>query len=178
MKFQPMKIGVDTSGESIYNNELNRITGVLSEFKQYVDGFISINDYNVFKHELVKTFTNLFVASKSLPSDIPANNVLSLYNVDVAKLNRYQEKLVNATIDVDYNSLETESIDFGIYTENEQENKLFTFYKNMCDKLHEANGINSIYYGDILRAFNGTLVYDHSENVLLPNIHFIKGTRY
>jgi len=70
--------------------------------------------------------------------------------------------------------LEFKEPDFNIYSNNLTQNQLFDLLNNLVSNIEEAKQYkNPVFMGDILRAFGGMLVFDHSTQKLKPNIGFI-----
>jgi len=81
---------------------------------------------------------------------------------------------LNNQLEVNWDTLEFKEPDFNIYSNNLTQNQLFDLLNNLVSNIEEAKQYkNPVFMGDILRAFGGMLVFDHSTQKLKPNIGFI-----
>jgi hypothetical protein len=171
-KFTPIIIGYKAEEEKIYKNNLEAKISALEDFFSYVGKFISTEDRKTFRANLYDTFVQRFYDKyeKDYPH-ITINKLFALLDVNIEKINSLIA-IINS-IDIDENE---EPQDFNIYSENEEQNKLYGYLKTIIDNIENLqNNGHHIYPAPLINAFNGSLHFDFKQNKLIPSVNFVKG---
>jgi hypothetical protein len=173
-KFTPIIIGYKAEEEKKYKTNLEAKISSLQTFYDYVGKFISTEDRKTFRANLYDTFVQRFYDkyAKDYPH-ITINKMFGLLDVDIQRINSLITTI--NSIDIDENE---EPQDFNIYTENEEQNKLYGYLKTIIDNIENLQkGGFTIYPAPLVNAFNGSLHFDFKDNRLKPSIHFVKGQK-
>lgn len=171
-KFTPIIIGYKSEDEKAYKTNLEAKISALEEFFSYVGKFISTEDRKTFKTNLYDTFVQRFYDkyAKDYPH-ITINKLFALLDVNIEKINSLIATINSIQIDED-----APLPNFNIYTENEEQNKLYGYLKTIIDSIENLqNNGHHIYPAPLVNAFNGALHFDFKDNRLKPSIHFVKG---
>lgn len=175
-KFKPMLISIDVHKQRNYDTQKSTFLAILSDFWNEAEQFIQVknkndfkgNFYNTFKHQFSETYKGKF------PEIVTLEKQMELASVKTDKLKFLSEKLAEfSDIEIDLNTNEFKEIDFGLYTSNENENRLLIFLTSLVDKIHEAEQFTNVHKGHILQAFNNCIFFDHSEQRFKANYYFI-----
>lgn len=171
-EFTPIVIGHKHEEEKRYTINVEAKIKALEEFYSYVGRFISTEDRNVFRANLYDTFVQRFYDkySKDYPH-ITINKIFALLDVNIEKINSLISTINSIEID------ETEDApDFKIYTESEEQNKLFGYLQTIIHNIEilQKDGA-TIYPAPLISAFNGALQFDFKDNRLKPSVNFVKG---
>lgn len=171
-EFKPIVIGYRNEDEKNYKTRLEAKTSALEEFYSYVGKFISTEDRTTFTTNLYETFIQRFSDrySKDFPH-LSLNKIFGLMDINTDKINSLIQRINSIDIDIT-----AASPDFNIYTENEEQNKLFGYLQTIINSIEilQKSG-KHIYAAPLVQAFNGALNFDFKENKLKPSIHFVKG---
>jgi hypothetical protein len=171
-QFTPIIIGYKSEDEKTYKANLEAKISALQTFYDYVGKFISTEDRKTFRANLYDTFVQRFYDkyANHYPH-ITINKMFCLLDVDIQRINSLISIISSIDIDV-----EAPLPDFNIYTENEEQNKLYGYLKTIIENIEnlQKSGF-TIYPAPLINAFNGSLHYDFKENRLKPSIHFVKG---
>jgi hypothetical protein len=70
---------------------------------------------------------------------------------------------------------EIEPIEFRVYTESEEQNKLFQYAQTICEAIYTPERPNIHFWNaDLVRSFGGLMVYDFGKQQIVPNVLMIK----
>jgi len=148
----------------------------LSDFFGEVDQFIQVKNKNEFKGNFYNKFKEEFAATYKgkFPEIVNLEKQLELASVNVNKLKFLSEKLSEySDIQINLNTNEIEKVDFGLYTTNENENRLLVFLKSLVDTIHQAEQYTNVNKVHIQSAFSNSIFFDHLEQKFKPNYYFI-----
>lgn len=176
-KFTPIAIGVKEHQKKEFEANLTHLRTLLSDFFSEVDKFIQVEDKNVYKGNLINCFVKNFEDKyrKEFSSMLTIDKVMELCEVNTDKLKSLATKIKEYNIEIDYNTLEAKEVDFTIYTESEEHNKLYHYVKKITDAIEDKPNNHFFYHSDLVRGFNGLVYYDFSSQTIKPNINFILG---
>lgn len=179
--FKPIQIGKQAEYESNHNKSLNELRNHLKAFFEEVGKYIEVGDKNAYKGFYIGTFITEFEKKykASFPPFMSLDKILQMSEVNVSKLKKIVNDIEAINIDIDFNTMEeTNPIDFAIYTENEEQNKLYQYAQNICDAIYTADRPNIHFWNaDLVRSFGGLMIYDFSKQQIVPNLLMIKQTR-
>jgi hypothetical protein len=174
--FEPMLIAIDKHKEQEYDTQKSTFLAILNDFWQEAEQFIQIPNKNEFKGNFFLRFKELFAATYKgkFPDIVTLDKQMELAAVNVNKLQFLSEKLNSYTnIQIDLNTNKFQEIDFGLYTTNENENKLLNFLTSLVDTIHQAEQYTNVNKGHIQAAFSNCIFFDHKQQRFKPNYYFI-----
>jgi hypothetical protein len=178
-KFQPQLLGIDQVSKAKYESNLSALIKHLSDYFNEVEKHIIIENKSDYKQNLLKTFCDKWELQHrhKFPEMLSLEKCLELSEVNIDKLRFLSGRIGQLTteIDIDFDTLEVNKIDFGIYTESLIQNEILYLLNDLIKNIESAKKYKSpIYPSDLLRAFSGMLIFDHSTQMIKPNIQFIK----
>ena len=180
-EFKPIQIGYQIEWETNHNNDLNTLRTHLNAFFNEVAKYIEVTDKNAYKGKFITTFLAEFEKKykASYPPLMTLEKILMVSDVNVPKLKKIVNDIEAIGIDIDFNTMqETNPIDFAVYTENEEQNKMFQYAQNICDAIYTTDRPNIHFWNaDLVRSFGGLMVYDFSKQQIAPNLLMIKQAR-
>jgi hypothetical protein len=171
-QFTPIVIGFKAEEQKQYIESVEAKKKALQTFYDYVGKFISTEDRETFRVNLYDTFVQRFYDKYAADyPHITINKLFALLDVNIDKINSLIATI--NSIDIDENE---EPQDFNIYTENEEQNKLYGYLKTIIENIEnlQKSG-HHIYPAPLINAFNGSLHYDFKKNKLIPSVNFVKG---
>ena len=177
------KILIDTS-EHLKKDYISRFNAKIMRFEalySYLSKFISIEDKNVLTNDIYSTFITLFLEKESanFPPNSPINSILTFFEINTNKIQVLIDEFnaIDFEETINFNAPILEEKDFGIYTQNEEQNFLFFRLKNIITEISKLEAINKIVYkAPLTQAFNFMLHYDLTTQKLKPNASYILGT--
>ena len=171
-EFTPIIIGYKSDEEKSYKNNLEAKKNALEELFSYIGKFITTEDRKTFRANLYDTFVQRFYDkyANNYPH-ITINKLFALLDVNIDKINSLIATINSIQIDED-----APEPDFNIYTESDEQNKLYGYLKTIIENIEnlQKSGF-TIYPAPLINAFNSALHFDFKENRLKPSIHFVKG---
>ena len=177
------KILLDTS-EHLKKDYISRFNAKIMRFEalySYLSKFISIEDKNVLTNDIYSTFITLFLEKESanFPPNSPINSILTFFEINTNKIQSLIDDFnaIDFEETINFNAPILEEKDFGIYTQNEEQNFLFFRLQNIITEISKLEAINKIVYkAPLTQAFNFMLHYDLNTQTLKPNASYILGT--
>ena len=174
--FKPMLIAIDHHKQRNYDTQKSTFLAILSDFWNEAEQFIQVKNKNEFKGNFYNTFKQQFSATYKgkFPEIVTLEKQMELASVNTNKLKFLSDKLAEfSDIEIDLNTNEIKEIDFGLYTSNENENKLLIFLTSLVDTIHQAEQYTNVHKGHIQQAFSNCIFFDHSEQKFKPNYYFV-----
>lgn len=176
--FKPKKIGFNDHGKQLHEKNLNTFRTYLSDFFNEIDKHVRIESKTLYKANPLNTFLDEFNKQhrSKFPEMLSLEKCLELAEIRTDKIRFLSLKLIelNNLLEVNWDTLEFKEPDFNIYSNNLTQNQLFDLLNNLVSNIEETRQYkNPVFMGDILRAFGGMLLFDHSTQKLKPNIAFI-----
>lgn len=180
-KFTPIKISHNYEAErqyiSLFNDKIKRYNALYL----YLSKFISIQDKNTLKSEIYSNFITAFLDKESInfPPNSPVNSILTFFEINTSKIQGLIDEF-NAIdfdlTDVDLNAPALPEHDFGTYTQNAEQNLLFTKIDNVIKAIEQLEKLNKVVYkAPLVNAFNFLIQYDLSTQKLNANASYIMG---
>jgi hypothetical protein len=178
--FTPIVISRDVTAEKEFRTDVERKYRLSKEFFSYVDRFVKTEDRNVLKHELpynyfIEQFTAKFEGN--FPPQLSVRKQMELLEVDTAKIDFLSNEIASIKVEIDFNTgLPEDETDFNIYTQSEDQNRLYKYLTSVADAVAKAEqfGITT-YPANICGGFNGWLGFDFNTNKIVPNISRVLG---
>lgn len=176
--FKPLLIDYDYQREANYKAEVNTHRQRITDFFNTIGKFIEVENKNDYKGNLVGTFLTQFEAKykDSFPSVMTLNRIVEVCDVPMSTIKKLANEIDHSNIHLDFDTLqEINPLDFGIYTETEEQNKLFLYAKNICDAIYKEDRPTVHFYNaDLVRSFAGLMVYDFQKGQIKPSVMLIK----
>ena len=177
------KILLDTS-EHLKKDYISRFNAKIMRFEalyNYLSKFISVEDKNTLTSDIYSTFISLFLEKESanFPPNSPINSILTFFEVNTNKIQVLIDEFnaIDFEETINYNEPILQEKDFGIYTQNEEQNNLFFRLQNIITEISKLEALNKVVYkAPLTQAFNFMLHYDLTTQTLKPNASYILGT--
>ena len=172
-EFTAVVIGHRTEEAKRYKINLDAKIKALEEFYNYVGKFISTEDRKTFDANLYDVFIQRF--SNRYSNDFPhisLNKMFGLMDVNTDKINSLIQTI--SSIDIDAAAA---APDWNIYTESEEQNKLYKYLQNIIENIDHLKETRNIFPAPLISGFNGMFQFDFTTNKIVPSIPFIKGER-
>lgn len=176
------KILIDTS-EHLKKDYISRFNAKIMRFEalySYLSKFISVEDKNVLTNDSYSTFITLFLEKESanFPPNAPINSMLTFFEVNTNKIQVLIDEFnaIDFEETINFNAPILEDKDFGIYTQNDEQNNLFFRLQNIITEITKLEALNKrILKAPLVQAFNFMLYYDLKTQTLKPNASYILG---
>ena len=180
-KFTPIKISENHEQQRQYTNLFNDKIKRFNELYLYLSKFIKIEDKNTLDKDIYSTFITAFLDKESVnfPPNAPVNSILHFFEVNTNKIQSLIDDF-NAIdfdlTDVNLNEPVLPTKDFGTYTQNAEQNILFTKIDNVIKAIEQLEKLNKVVYkAPLCQAFAFMLQYDLSTQKLTANANYILG---
>ena len=175
--FIPLAIGINEHEKQRFEADLTQLRTHVSDYFSEVDKFIQVEDKNVYKANLINSFVKDFEDKyrKEFSNLLTIEKILELCEVNTDKLKSLATKIKEYNIEINYNTGEAPTKDFTIYTESDEQNKLYNYVKKITDSIADKPNNHFFYNSDLVRGFNGIVYYDFSSQSIKPNITYILG---
>jgi hypothetical protein len=176
--FKPIQIGYQKEYEANHKNNLTALRNHVTAFFNEVSKTVEVADKNAYKGKFISTFLTEFETKykSSFPPVMSLEKIIQMSDVNVSKLKKIVNDIEAVGIDIDLNTLqEIEPIEFRVYTENEEQNKLFQYAQTICEAMYTNDRPNIHFWNaDLVRSFGGLMVYDFGKQQIVPNVLMIK----
>jgi hypothetical protein len=176
--FKPIQIGYNEHARLLHEKNINAFRTHLNDFFTEVTKHVQIESKDVYNQNPFTTFLDQFNSQHraKFPDMLSLEKCLEIADVPTDKIRFLSNKLMelNKQVSINWETMEHETPDFKIYSNNLTQNQLFELITNLVENIETAKQYqNPIFIGDILRAFGGMLLFDHSTQKLKPNLAFI-----
>lgn len=176
--YKPIKIGHQTEWETNHKNNLNALRNHINAFFNEVSKTIEVDDKNAYKGNFINKFLSDFEAKykSSFPPVMTLEKIVQMCEVNLPLLKKIVNDIEAVGIDIDLNTLdEIEPIDFAVYTESEEQEKLYKYAVGICEAIYPTDRPNLHFFNaDLVRSFAGLFVYDFTKQQIVPNVLMIK----
>ena len=175
--FKRIPITIDKDKQTKWRSNLRLKQRLLRELYKYVNKFVKVEH----EHELQGNFYNEFVERflAKYQSEFPPISVVKMLDamdVDTNLLEKACNDINAIDIKLD-DDLHAEEPDFNIYTESEDQNKLYKALEKVCTDLKQLHDMGvRLTPQNIQMGTNQALIYDWSERRMKPNLRRILGT--
>lgn len=176
--FKPITIGYDERAKNQFDANLTALRSHLTDFFKECTKYVEIKDKNAYKGDLLNSFISDFSGkySSQFSELLTIEKILELSDVDTHKLRFLESRIKEININIDYNTLESVTPDFSIKTNSLEENLLYEYANGISKAIYDNKPNHLTFFNaDLQRAFCGLLLYDFSNQKLVPNISWIKG---
>lgn len=175
--FKRIPITIDKDAQTKYRSNLRLKQRLIRDLYKYVNKFIKVEH----EHELQGNFYNEFIERflAKYQSEFPPISVVKMLDamdVDIKLLEKACNDINAIEIKLD-EDLNAEEPDFNIYTESEDQNKLYNALEKVCNDLKQLHDMGvRLTPQNIQQGTNQALIYDWSERRMKPNLRRILGT--
>ena len=180
-EFKPIAISKDVTAEKEFRADVEKKFRLSNEFFEYIQRFIHVEDRNALRSEIpYNYFTDRFTSKfeSQFPPQLSVRKMFDLLEVDSAKVDFLSSEIASIKVEIDFNTgLPEHEPDFNIYTQSEDQNKMYKYLISVADSVAKAKsefGIN-VYPSNLCQAFNGWLGFDFTQNIVVPNVARILG---
>jgi translation initiation factor 2 alpha subunit (eIF-2alpha) len=177
--FKSVVIGHRTEEEKAYTSNVDTKKKRYTELFNHLDKFISLDEKSSFDgriyDEVIKRFSDKH--HDNFPT-LRIEKVAELHEMSLHKI----ESMISAfnLIDIEWDlekNEPTETPDFRILTQSEDENKRYKLLSNIVSSIEQAQIDGMMFYpSPMLSGFNGWMQYDFNTSKIVPNISRIQGT--
>ena len=181
-KFIPIKISDNHEQQRQYTNLFNDKIKRFNELYLYLSKFIKIENKNTLQNDIYSTFITAFLDKESVnfPPNAPVNSILHFFEVNTNKIQSLIDDFNSVDFDltdVNLNEPVLPSKDFGTYTQNAEQNILFTKIDNVIKAIEALEKLNKVVYkAPLVNAFAFMLHYELTTQKLTANPSYILGT--
>ena len=175
--FNPIAISTDRESQNRFRSNVRQKQRNINALYALVTKFIEVEDKSTLQGNFYNDFIELFLAKyQSQFPPISVNKMLEAMEVDTTKLEELTTQIsaINITLDKELNA---EEPDFNVYTESEEQNKLYNTINKCCKALGELTekGIR-LTPNNLQMGTNNAMLYDWSTKQMKPNVRRILGT--
>jgi hypothetical protein len=177
-KFNRLRIATDEVAAKKYNSDLRLKKRYINELHKYCSKYVTISDKSLLQSNFYDTFIQLFLDKyeNEFPP-ISVSKMLEAMEIDTKYINKVSVDIEAIKIDLDSELEPTQKVDFSIYTENENQNKLLRTAQRLCKELNSLkadHNIRMIPQG-IVQGTSQLLVYNWAEQCLSVNTRAVLG---
>ena len=174
--FQPIAIGKNESEEKRFKSQIRTKRRMIDELYDICSKYVKIEDKSTLQGNFYNDFITLFLAKyQSEFPPISVNKMLEAMEVNKEYIDEMSNKINAINIELD-TELNTKEPDFNVYTESEDQNKLYITLKRLCEDIAALKGFGIRITGSGLS--NGTqqaLMYDWAKQEMIPNTRKVLG---
>jgi hypothetical protein len=175
--FKKIAISVDEGSKTKFKSNLRLKQRYMRELFKYANQFVTVDDITSLQGNFYETFIKLFLDKyeNEFPP-ISVNKMLEAMEVDREYLDKICKDIDSIDIQLD-KELKAQEPDFNIYTESEEQNKLFRTAERICkdvNTLKSDYGIRLI-PNALIQGTSQTIVYDWTQQKMKPNTRKVLG---
>jgi hypothetical protein len=174
--FKKLSIGIDESSQTQFRSNLRLKQRYINELYDYISNFVKIEDKSSLQGNFYNDFVELFLAKyQSEFPPISINKMLEAMEVNVLQIDELTKNINSIDIKLD-KDLKAKEPDFNIYTETEEQNKLFRTLEKICKELASLHtqGIR-LTPQSLVQGTQQALLYDWTKQQMMPNTRKILG---
>ena len=174
--FKPIAIGIDSESLNRFHKNVETKVKYIDELHEYVNKFVNIEDKVNLQGNFYDSFVQMFLDEyKDKFPPISIEKMFEQMDCDSNKVKELCSKIEGIDIKLDA-KMEAKEPDFNIYTQTENQNKLFVTLKRLCKDVNSLKEFGVRLSGNAL--IHGTqmmLVYNWSKQEMEPNTRRILG---
>lgn len=174
--FQPIAIGKNESEETRFKSNLRLKKRLINELYDYCITFVEIEDKSTLQTNYYDKFILDFLDKyKNEFPPISVDKMLEQMEVNIKQIDALCQKIEAIKIDLD-NNLKAPIPDFNIYTESEEQNKLYVTLKRLCKDINSLKGFGIRLTGSgLTQGTQQALMYDWAKQEMIPNTRKVLG---
>ena len=174
--FQPIAIGTDDEKQKRFKSQVRMKRRFIDELHDYISKVVEVQDKVNLQGNFYDSFVTMFLdAYKDKFPPISIEKMFEQMDCDANKVKELCSKIEGIDIKLDA-KMEAKEPDFNIYTQTENQNKLFVTLKRLCKDVNSLKEFGVRLSGNAL--IHGTqmmLVYNWSKQEMEPNTRRILG---
>ena len=174
--FQPIAISLNEEARTKFHSNVRMKKRYMDELHEYVNKFVNIEDKVNLQGNFYDSFVQMFLdAYKDKFPPISIEKMFEQMDCDANKVKELCSKIEGIDIKLDA-KMEAKEPDFNIYTQRENQNKLFVTLNRLCKDVNSLKEFGVRLSGNAL--IHGTqmmLVYNWSKQEMEPNTRRILG---
>ncbi len=176
--FNRIAITIDKEAQTRFRSNLRLKQRLIRDLYKYVNTFIKVEKESELQGNFYNEFIERFLAKYQ--SEFPPISVQKMLEAMEVKI-ELMEKSCNEINDIDIlldDDLNAVEPDFNIYTESEDQNKLYRILERISKDLgtlHSEHNIRLVPQG-LQQGTSQALMYDWSAKTMKPNIRKVLGT--
>lgn len=178
-EFKPVLLFTDTISMREFNERQEKKATDLTEVFAYISKFLDVENPIEFKEDIYGIFLNRFYERyvHEFPP-VGLNKILELMSVNTNYLVELINKFESTELELDWKTGKAKKCpSFDIYTETPEQNKLTKTLDKLIQSVNELKAMGrNVYVGNIIQGTQGAVTFDHTDNVLKVNHHFVLGT--
>lgn len=175
--FNRIAITKDEDAQTKFRSQVRLKQRHISDLHQYIKQFITAPEQNALQGNFYNTFVDMFLAKyQSEFPPISVHKMLEAMEVDIKLIDTLTKQIAGIDIDLDENMKPTEP-DFNIYTESEEQNKLYKALEKVCIDLKTLHTMGvRLSPSTLMQGTSNALVYDWATQQMKPNLRRVLGT--
>tara|TARA_R100001440_G_scaffold26023_2_gene42309 strand:- start:448 stop:996 length:549 start_codon:yes stop_codon:yes gene_type:complete len=174
--FQPIAIAKDEEAAKRFKSQVRIKRRYIDELHDYISKYVEVQDKVNLQGNFYDSFVTMFLdAYKDKFPPISLEKMFDQMDCDSKKIKELCDKIESIDIKLDA-KMEAKEPDFNIYTNSENQNKLFVTLKRLCKDVNSLKEFGVRLSGNAL--IHGTqmmLVYNWSKQEMEPNTRRILG---
>tara|TARA_R110001606_G_scaffold399168_1_gene581248 strand:- start:2519 stop:3067 length:549 start_codon:yes stop_codon:yes gene_type:complete len=176
-EFNRIAIATDTDAATKFRSQLRMKQRFINDLYTLVTPFIKVEDKSALQGNFYTTFIELFLAKyQSEFPPISVNKMLEAMEVNTAKIDELTKQIASIGIELD-SELNAAEPDFNIYTETEEQNKLYKALEKVCIDLKRLHTMGvRLTPQNLQMGTNQALLYDWGSKSMKPNLRRVLGT--
>ena len=179
--FQPIAISLNEEARTKFQSNVRMKKRYMDELHEYVNKFVDIEDKVNLQGNFYDSFVQMFLdAYKDKFPPISIEKMFEQMDCDANKVKELCSKIEGIDIKLDAR-LKAKEPDFNIYTESEEQNKLFVTLNRLCKDVNALKKFGvTLSGGALIQGTQNMLVYDWETKGMKPNTRRIlnKNTRF
>jgi len=168
--FQPLAIGKDEEELKRFKSRVRMKRRFIDELFDYVNKFVEVQDKVNLQGNFYDSFITMFLDKyKDKFPPISIDKMFEQMDCDIKKIDALCQNIESIDIKLDA-KLEAKEPDFSIYTETEEQNKLFVTVKRLCKDLNALKDFGIRLQGNqLIFGTQQVLQYDWGKQEMKPN---------
>ena len=174
--FQPIAIGTDEESEKRFKSRVRLKKRYIDELHEYVNKFVKVDDKVNLQGNFYDSFVTMFL--DTYKDKFPPISIEKMFEQMECNAFRIKELCNNIeSIDIKLDArMEATLPDFNIYTNTQDQNKLFVTLKRLCKDVNSLKDYGvRLSGGALITGTQNMLVYDWSSQEMKPNTRRILG---
>ena len=174
--FQKIPIGKDESAEKRFISQVRVKARYINELYELITPFVKVEDKSTLQGNFYAQFIELFLAKyQSEFPPISVHKMLEAMEVNVKRIDELTKDIEAISIDLN-KDLEAELPDFNIYTETEEQNKLYVTLNRLCKDINTLKDFGVRLSGNaLIQGTQQMLAYDWAKQEMTPNSRRVLG---
>jgi len=174
--FQPIAIGTDEGAETRFKSRVRLKKRYIDELHEYVNKFVKIEDKVNLQGNFYDSFVSMFLdAYKDKFPPISIEKMFEQMECNAGKVKELCNNIEGIDIKLDAR-MEATLPDFNIYTESEEQNKLFVTLSRLCKDVNALKKFGVRLSGNaLIQGTQQMLAYDWGKQEMTPNTRRVLG---